>query len=694
MTLTADLTVTIGGGFSVGNNVTINANGHLFRINAGGNVAIGNNGNLQLTISSGGDVSIGNNTHLTGDVTAGGDLSIKNNATVNGSCTPSHPRCTGDGGSGPPPVINAGGFNCVVSGADAVSGHLYLQKVGTSFTFDVVAVKDSNSDGIMDAQETAYASDADRSVTVQLVDASGAVACGARPALSPGVSQTLLFSAADNGRKAAAAMVVGKALRTVGCRVTDTAPDPDLVGCSTDTFTIRPTALSLSPPALNNSASAGAPSAAAGSAFSLAAVGGAGYTGVPKIDNSKLIAHAGAVRAGMLAGPFSAADAASGTATGSDFSYSEVGSFRLAAQGLYDDSFASSDAADGDCSDDFSQLSVGGRYGCKFANTADTAWVGRFHPATLTVSTISDGALGDTCPAGGFSYQGQEVTLTSSARFRVTAYNSSGAITHNYSGAYAKLGVADFFFAAVAADSTQLGVDGVTPVALAWTNAGNRTLTDNADGTLDLVVSAAGFTWGRGANDLVAPFVTDLEIGLSSVVDGDGLVAAGTPLAAKPDGVEMHYGRIALANAHGSELQNLAMPMQVEHYAGSAIGFVRNTADSCSSVSVMAFTDLNGTDGLLPAEVCIWDTDNDSGLGCAGNVPPGMEFESPPLAGLFNLNLKAPGSGNSGVIGVTAVVPTHLKYDWSSSGDIDPTGRATFGIFNRPSSIVFRRELR
>jgi len=44
------------------------------------------------------------------------------------------------------------GFNCVASGTDALSGTQYTR---TAFSFDVVALKDSDSNGSADAVETA-----------------------------------------------------------------------------------------------------------------------------------------------------------------------------------------------------------------------------------------------------------------------------------------------------------------------------------------------------------------------------------------------------------------------------------------------------------------------------------------------------------------------------------------------------------
>ena len=105
-------------------------------------------------------------------------------------------------------------------------------------------------------------------------------------------------------------------------------------------------------------------------------------------------------------------------------------------------------------------------------------------------------------------------------------------------------------------------------------------------------------------------------------------------------------------------------------------------------------SDLNAGDGLLPAETCIWDDANVTGLGCVGPGPLALQYGSTALAGSFNLNLKAPGVNNSGVLGISADAPAWLEFDWTGTGDSDPSARATFGIFNRNTSIIYQRELR
>ncbi len=347
----------------------------------------------------------------------------------------------------------------------------------------------------------------------------------------------------------------------------------------------------------------------------------------------------------------------------------------------------------GDCSDDFSNTAVGGKFGCKFGNTADSVWVGRFTPDHFTAAVLSAGVLSNTCVAGGFSYQGEDIAFGFDPSIQITALNGAGDVTQNYTGAYAKLSSASFTFAGVTGDGSALGVDGVTPVTVVWT-VGVLGLTDNTNGTHDLGLSGDRFTWGRGANDRVAPFTTDLELNLTAISDGDSVAGSGLPALIEPTGVGMRYGRLALINAHGSELQDLGVPMRVEEYQGTAVGFVPNTADSCTGVSGFVVSDLNAGDGLLPAETCIWDDANITGLGCAGPGPVLAQFTTTPLAGAFNLNLKAPGTGNSGALAISADAPAWLEFDWTGSGDSDPNARATFGIFNRNTSIIYQRELR
>ncbi|MCW8890911.1 MAG: LamG domain-containing protein, partial [Sedimenticola sp.] len=597
-----------------------------------------------------------------------------------------------------PATVEAFGFNCIESGADALTGKLYTQLLGQSFVIDVAALKDANSDGTADAVETDFAKDADRTVTVELIDTSTAAACSAYPALTPAVTQNLLFSSTDAGRKATAAYTVNKAYRSLGCRVTDSTSLTPVVGCSTDQFSVRPQSISLTSPVLNNSGSSGTPIAVAGNNFTLEANSDVGYDGTPQIDSSKLEAHAGAIVAGTLAGSFSAADPLSGTASGTAFTYSEVGNFRLVSEGLYDASFTAVDQGS-DCTNDFSNSLVSGKVGCKFGNTATTNWVGRFTPADFTFSITDQGALENSCLAGGFSYSGTPISYAAlqTPAATITARNSAGVTTQNYTGSYNKLVISDINMPNITEDGTQLGVDGLNKVGLSWV-VGTPSLTDNANGTLSFALSGDTFTYARTSNDLVAPFTSDVDLMVQSITDSDAVSGTGLPQTFSPTGVPIQFGRLAMQNAQGSELLPLKVPLQAEYYGGTANGFVTHVADVCSQVNSLSLIDLDGSDGVIATSgagrnTAIYAVPAIAGGFSASDLSDtSLLFVQPPVGGDFNLNLQPPGQGNTGSAQVIVDVPTWLEYTWSGTTMSDPSAKATFGVFSRPSSLIYRRE--
>jgi len=604
-----------------------------------------------------------------------------------------------DGSERTCPASDAFAFNCVEPGGDALAGRLYTQRVGDAITLEVVALKDDNADGNADGVESDFAGTADRTVTVELVDTSTAAACDAYPALNPAASQGLLFTAADAGRKSAAPFTLTKAYRSLGCRVTDSTTATPVVGCSSDLFAVRPLELVVTAPVLNNATDSGAPSAVAGSSFALQAESVAGYDGTPLVDGSKLLAHAGAVATGTLSGGFSAADPVTGTAGGS-FSYSEVGNFRFLAEGVYDATFTLVDQPM-DCSDDFSNTRVGGKVGCKFGNSSDSDWIGRFIPNDFILAITDHGALQNSCLAGGFSYAGQSVgyapALNPSAT--ITARNSSGDTTRNYTGTYNKLPLVGINMPNVTSDASQLGVDGVNRVSLAWV-LGSPGLSDNGDGTLTFTLSGDSFTWGRSANDMVAPFTGDLALVVQSITDNDGVAGSGLPQTFSPSGVPVRYGRLSMRNAQGSELQPLNVPVQAEYYAGPASGFVDNSEDHCSQGLQVSLADIDPADGLVATtgpgrNTAVYAPVSVAGGYAASDLSDlGLLFVEPATGGAFNLNLQAPGQGNTGSANVLVDAPSWLEYDWDGSGAGDPTARATFGIFSRSGGLIYQRESR
>jgi hypothetical protein len=560
--------------------------------------------------------------------------------------------------------VNPANFNCVETGANASAGTIYTKLAGTPFSFDVVALK---TDGNVEA---GYVTSTNKNVTVELVDGSGITACAGRAVLSPAVAQTLSFSATDQGRKAIAPINLGNAYANLRCRVADANQSPSIIGCSSDNFAVRPTGFSVAASANADATGASVsatPIIKAGANLTLTAASGtAGYNYAPQLDISKVTAHAGASQNGILTGSFTAADATNGTATGTTFNYSEAGYFKLAANGVYDDAFTVVDSAVSDCTSDFSNVSVNGKYGCKFGNTEATGYFGRFIPDHFA---LTQGLATPGCGSV-FTYFGQDGFATS---FTLTAQNSGNATTQNYTGAFAKLALTSWN-------------------NFVFTSSG---LPEGA--ILSASATAPAGSWSNGVASVIAKHQISRPTALTgqtpvivnaAPVDADGVTL---PSAQVAPATPLRYGRINLGNAHGSELLDLAMPMQAEYYSGTS--FIANTDDLCSASS-LTIADPEASDTLQASDTCIWDDSITSGsANCTAAAPIGKSYkESGSLAsGSFNVNLKAP--GKTGALTINADVPDWLKFNWQNAGNVNPSARATFGIFKGSDKFIYFREV-
>lgn len=577
-------------------------------------------------------------------------------------------------------------FNCVEVGG-VPGSNLYTKLANGAFNLDVVAVK---ADGTI---ETGYVGTTNKNVTLELVDGSGATACASRSVLSSGLTQTVSFAVADKGRKTVAIGPANYAYVDVRCRVTDTNQTPSMIGCSTDHFAIRPSNLSVTSSGTADASGQSAtatPAIKTGGSFSMTATSDVyGYNGTPKLDTSKVIAHSGAVQAGILAGSFNSADPASGLATNSGFNYSEVGYFALGTDGVYDDTFAAVDSASGDCTADFSNAAVGGKFGCKFGNNSQTGYFGRFIPDHLQAQVLSNGSFAHACST--FSYNGQALSYGTSNHpmLDVYAYNASSpsTVTKNYTGKFARLQAGQFSLTAPTTDAAKKGIDNSNLVKLA-ANLGTPSLTDNGNGNLTLVLGNDSFTYQREANAMIAPFSNDVAITVSSIADSDGVTASGLPIALHPAGENIRYGRINLMNANGSELADLAVPMAAEYFDGKS--FITNADDRCSVATIGFANPIT----MKLADTCVWDSSGSSGSAkCSGTAPAGESYlEGSSLAsGNFNLYLKAPNT--TGSLTVNAAVDNWMKFNWTGVGVANPAATATFGVYKGNSKQIYLREL-
>lgn len=355
-----------------------------------------------------------------------------------------------------------------------------------------------------------------------------------------------------------------------------------------------------------------------------------------------------------------------GSATGTGFSWPEVGAISLTA-------------------------GVANYLGGGAVVGTPTGSVGRFVPNAFAV-TLNTPLFATGCAAGNFTYLGQPFVYAVAPVITVTAQALGGATTQNYSGSLFRLTNASLTGRTYAsATGPALVLTGLpstaTDPAIASLGAGVGTLTFSA---------GAGLSFARST--AIAPF--NAAIGLSvNVIDLDGVSAtnpvsfgAGSGIGFNT-GASQYYGRLQIGNALGSELLDLPMPLLAQYYVNPAIGFATNVADSCTTAPTLAFG--NYQLNLRPGATCVRDygSPGTSGQGCAARAA--NPYAATPTAGIYNLVLAAPGAGNGGSVDVTVSAPAWLQYLWNagSAQATGPVGIATFGIFPGPASRIYQREV-
>lgn len=578
----------------------------------------------------------------------------------------------------------ASNFNCVESGADEFTGKLYTKTTVQPFTFDLVALDATNK------QEEKFANLTDHTVKVELVDASSGGLCASYPIISAG---NVTFKASDLGRLNSHSMTSNAAYSNVKCRVTDTTDDLIVTGCSTDSFAIRPVGFSAVTSNMNNATSgAGVTAKAGGDFFTItASTATTGYNGTPKF-NSTLHDHNGAEQVNKLSGAFASADKNTGEAVGSNFKYEEVGLVKFAANDIYDDSFTSADQANGDCIvGSFSNTPVNGKIGCNFGyNSALT--IGRFTPDHFDVVLNAP----EFKPANStFTYIGQPVMYATIPVATLTAKNASGVTTKNYTRSYWKVNSTDASF-------------GITPIyteanhALMIIDDGAPAVIDNGDGSGTLGFSdTSSNILAITKSALTAPF--DAEIALSfTLVDTDGVevvnvnglpqtnpIVFGVPSAG--NGIsfsgtkEQRWGRIAIANAYGSELMPLSVPLVTEYYDG--YNFIKNFADNSTAINLATQISLNNGSTTKAGNQAITIGITGSTTATLTNSPffggdAGLEFSAANAYGYVDLSL-------------LNTIDSWLLFDWDGNGVHDnlPTARVNFGLYKGNEKQIYFREV-
>ncbi len=376
----------------------------------------------------------------------------------------------------------------------------------------------------------------------------------------------------------------------------------------------------------------------------------------------------GAVNNGAVA----QADFVGGQATASGLDYTEVGSFSLEADAT---GYLNSAGVD-----------VNGH----------SAPIGRFTPDHFDVA-VNTPELDAGC-GGAFSYLDQPLTYATAPRVTITARNAAGATTMNYYD-FTGAGGDDWWRLP---DINEAYADAGMPagVGIDDSAAGHSPGADAPTVNGQVVIDFSGPlaydrpTSGGGPAPDAAPFASALTVSFD-VIDADGIAYASNPFSFGIGFVggndEIRHGRLALGNAHGSELVDLPVPVTVQYFAGAGTGFVTAAGDTCT-----ALTD-------APAGPPQWGDFELPTASYRDNLDEGETAPSWP--GLTNgagaLTLSAPGAGNDGSVDPTVHLEPAgadrpwLQYDWDGDGahDDNPAARATFGIFSNEVEWIYQREV-
>lgn len=560
-----------------------------------------------------------------------------------------------------------------VSSCSNLKARLYTRLAGAVFTTDIVALK---SDGTV-YKDFVGAGGAARTVKVELIDQING---------NPVATKDVAFPQGDTtGRIEVIWAALNKAYPKLQVRITDSNGASAVTTMSSDSFAVRPSAVTISTNAFATSPGVeSTPVIKAGTPFTIKAVTSpaTGYAGALAVDAAKLTGTSGM-------GNFRAADAAAAftlkanESTSDNATYSEVGYLYAAAGAFRDDSFTEVDRNNGDCissTTDNHHLSdelVNGKYGCSIGNKTAISF-GRFIPDHFIVTaTLQNRADLSSCTSS-FTYMGEPMRLVLS----MTARNIRNEATVNYTSDFARLN------ATVAANWTSFDVNGsiglggvsgttpLTPPRLAVSNPGGTWKDGVGTLTADVVVNRAAspdgpfasLQFGVAPKDLdgvrVLPAALDLDVDPATPATKEHQLVATT---------NVRYGRVRLINAHGSELLPLSVPLRLEYFKAGT-GFVAANDDTCTDFAVSALTLSN------PRVNMTEDASTPS-------------FVRKPSSGgvLSDIRLTAPGAGRNGSIDLQLTVPTWLQFAWGG-GNSNPRARATFGVYKGNNHFIYLRE--
>ncbi|GIC78442.1 LamG domain-containing protein [Moritella sp. F3] len=320
--------------------------------------------------------------------------------------------------------------------------------------------------------------------------------------------------------------------------------------------------------------------------------------------------------------------------------------------------------------------------------TGTTPYVGRFIPDNFQQIVIEHGTLFATCGANSpFAYSGQmdetddtigAITYLTKPVLNITAHNTQGELTKNYTGDFAKLMFLKTddknkisFNAPVTTHSNGLALTGKFPELGDIVDLGNGLLTYTLS-------QNDNFVYIRDADSEIAPFDASFDLPFDVFKDSDGITfkASGdngdyfeTPKfnSASDNTVEIRFGRLVLQNSFGPEMVNLTQQLQVEYFDGN--NFIVSADDNCLSYDDAKLSSSPDIDTL-------------------GGTGPFIDGET------RSIQLDAQDPDSAGTINVLYDTHSWLEFDWDNvTGYDDPFAIATFGLYRGNDRVIYRRKV-
>ena len=297
--------------------------------------------------------------------------------------------------------------------------------------------------------------------------------------------------------------------------------------------------------------------------------------------------------------------------------------------------------------------------------------IGRFVPDRFALSALNGGAFADACLAGSFTYIGQPFGYQTRPSLTITAQNSNGETTQNYSGAFAALAQSGVSVTAVTADGSKQGSENTLMLVSQTADLAGRILSSTANGVFLFTLGADQYSYDKDTNALVGAFNVDIDLSINTVSDGEVTTSISSGNTLSPTSTQLVYGRIKAESGHGSELSNLVLPIDIQIYDEGIGGFVTHSVDACTATPTMVLADVDGSLNSSSLTTSI----------------------SGPSAGQFLYTINAPGAGQTGSASINYSVPFYLQYPWQGLTASNPSAIATFGIYSGNPVIIFRRDI-